>query len=91
VGLNGAGRIGSFHAGSVARRLVRADLVAIADPAPGAAAALAAKFGVSTATTDVSELLADPSVDAVQMSEIATPGAETEAQMRLSNEGYHYA
>jgi myo-inositol 2-dehydrogenase/D-chiro-inositol 1-dehydrogenase len=46
VGLIGAGRIGSFHGETVARRLVDAELVAIADPAPGAAAGLAGKLGL---------------------------------------------
>ncbi|WP_197423410.1 Gfo/Idh/MocA family oxidoreductase, partial [Sinorhizobium sp. Sb3] len=48
VGLIGAGRIGSFHGETVARRLVEAELVAIADPAPGAAAALAGKLDVDS-------------------------------------------
>lgn len=65
IALIGAGRIGSFHAESVARRLVDASLVAIADPAPGAAAALAAKLGVPKAETDVAAVLADPAVEAV--------------------------
>ena len=70
VGLIGAGRIGSFHAESVARRLVDANLIAIADPVPGAAEKLAEKLGATQAVTDVSALLANPDVDAVI---IATP------------------
>lgn len=70
VGLIGAGRIGSFHGETVARRLVDADLVAIADPAPGASKALAEKLGVDNAYTDVGQLLAHPGLDAVI---IATP------------------
>jgi myo-inositol 2-dehydrogenase/D-chiro-inositol 1-dehydrogenase len=70
VGLIGAGRIGSFHGETIARRLVDADLVAIADPAPGAADKLAGVLDVPHATTDVAALLADPAVDAVM---IATP------------------
>ncbi|MFC3321273.1 Gfo/Idh/MocA family oxidoreductase [Mesorhizobium cantuariense] len=65
VALIGAGRIGSFHAESVVRRLVDANLVAIADPAKGAAEALAAKLEVPTAVTDVSAVLSDPAVEAV--------------------------
>jgi len=57
IGLIGAGRIGSFHGESVARRLVDADLLAIADPAPGAAEKLAARLGAREATTEVGELL----------------------------------
>lgn len=70
VGLIGAGRIGSFHGQSIARRLVDAELVAIADPAPGAAAKLAETLGVDAAYAEVSELLAHPGLDAVV---IATP------------------
>ncbi|MEY9536102.1 Gfo/Idh/MocA family oxidoreductase [Sinorhizobium fredii] len=70
VGLIGAGRIGSFHGETVARRLVDAELVAIADPAPGAAAALAGKVDVESSYTDVPDLLAHPELDAVI---IATP------------------
>ncbi|MBY3026993.1 Gfo/Idh/MocA family oxidoreductase [Rhizobium leguminosarum] len=70
IGLIGAGRIGSFHGESVAKRLVDAELVAIADPAPGAAAKLADKLGVDASYTDVAEMLAQPGLDAVI---IATP------------------
>ncbi|MEK1925321.1 MAG: Gfo/Idh/MocA family oxidoreductase [Rhizobium giardinii] len=70
LALIGAGRIGSFHAESVARRLVDADLVAVADPAPGAAGRLAAALDAPKAYTSVSELLANPEVDGVI---IATP------------------
>jgi myo-inositol 2-dehydrogenase/D-chiro-inositol 1-dehydrogenase len=65
VGLIGAGRIGSFHGESVARRLVDADLLVIADPAPGAAEKLAGKLGTPKATTQVWELLDNPAVEAV--------------------------
>jgi len=70
IALIGAGRIGSFHAESVARRLVDANLVAIADPAPGAAEALASKLDARKSFTDVAAVLADPDVEAVI---IATP------------------
>lgn len=70
VGLIGAGRIGSFHAESVTRRLVDAELVSIADPAPGAAEKLAQSLNVPRATADVPALLADPNIEAVI---IATP------------------
>ena len=65
VGLIGAGRIGSFHAESIARRVPDATLLGIADPAPGAAERLAAKLGAPIHTTDVVELLARPDLDAV--------------------------
>lgn len=70
VGLIGAGRIGSFHGETVARRLVGADLVAIADPAPDAAAKLAKNLEVDAAYTDIADLLAHPGLEAVI---IATP------------------
>jgi myo-inositol 2-dehydrogenase / D-chiro-inositol 1-dehydrogenase len=70
IGLVGAGRIGSFHAESIARRLVDANLVAVADPAPGAAETLAARLGAPNAYTTVSELLANPEIEGVV---IATP------------------
>lgn len=70
VGLIGAGRIGSFHGESVARRLVDAELVAVADPAPGAAAKLAEALGADASYPDVAEMLSHPALDAVI---IATP------------------
>ncbi|OOO17968.1 dehydrogenase [Agrobacterium salinitolerans] len=70
VGLIGAGRIGSFHGESVAKRLVDAELVAVADPAPGAAAKLADALGADASYTDVAEMLSHPGLDAVI---IATP------------------
>ncbi|AYM65749.1 Gfo/Idh/MocA family oxidoreductase [Agrobacterium fabrum] len=70
VGLIGAGRIGSFHGESVAKRLVDAALIAVADRAPGAAAELADKLGADASYTDVAEMLSHPGLDAVI---IATP------------------
>lgn len=70
IGLIGAGRIGSFHGETVARRLVDADLVAIADPAPGAASKLAEKLDVDAVYTDIADFLAHPGLDGVI---IATP------------------
>ncbi|NNU46506.1 Gfo/Idh/MocA family oxidoreductase [Rhizobium sp. WYCCWR 11279] len=70
LGLIGAGRIGSFHGETVSHRLVNANLVAIADPAPGAAAKLGETLDVETAYTGVAELLSHPGLDAVI---IATP------------------
>jgi myo-inositol 2-dehydrogenase/D-chiro-inositol 1-dehydrogenase len=65
LALVGAGRIGSFHAETVVNRLVDTHLVAIADPAPGAADRLADKLECPLATTDVDAVLADSSVDGV--------------------------
>ncbi len=66
AGLIGAGRMGSFHAETLARRLPGTRLAAIADPAPGAAQQLADRLGGGLrALTDPGQLLADPAVDAV--------------------------
>jgi myo-inositol 2-dehydrogenase / D-chiro-inositol 1-dehydrogenase len=70
-GLIGAGRIGSFHAETIAHRLPDADLVAIADPVPGAASVLADRFGAD-AFTDAAQLIADPRIQAVA---ITSPAA----------------
>ncbi|TDU01969.1 myo-inositol 2-dehydrogenase/D-chiro-inositol 1-dehydrogenase [Streptomyces sp. 846.5] len=77
VGLVGAGRMGSFHAESLARRIPGARLAAVADPAPGAAQRLANRLGCPKALTDIGALLADPEIDAVV---IATP-ARTHADL----------
>jgi myo-inositol 2-dehydrogenase / D-chiro-inositol 1-dehydrogenase len=65
VALIGAGRMGSFHGETLARRIPGARLVAVADPAPGAAERLAAALGADRASTDPAETLADPAVEAV--------------------------
>ena len=64
VGLIGAGRIGTFHAQVVAERVPNAQLIAVADPRPEAAEALAARFGTQ-AFTDPVQLINDPTVEAV--------------------------
>lgn len=75
VGLIGAGRMGSFHAESLARRVPGAVLAAVADPLPGAAQRLAERLGVE-AYSDLQAMLDDPAIDAVV---IASP-ARTHAQ-----------
>ncbi|MFF4525118.1 Gfo/Idh/MocA family oxidoreductase [Streptomyces bluensis] len=70
VGLIGAGRMGSFHAETLAHRLPGVRLAALADPAPGAAQRLGDRLGCSTTYTEIGDLFADPRVDAVV---IATP------------------
>jgi myo-inositol 2-dehydrogenase / D-chiro-inositol 1-dehydrogenase len=65
VALIGAGAIGAFHGESLARRVPGTRLAAVVDPAPGAAERLAASLGTATATTDVAQVLADDSVEAV--------------------------
>jgi myo-inositol 2-dehydrogenase/D-chiro-inositol 1-dehydrogenase len=65
VALIGSGRMGSYHGATVSRRLPGAHLVAVADPAPGAADKLAIALGVDRAYTDAAQLWTDPAVDAV--------------------------
>jgi len=71
----GAGRIVSFHGESVARRPADANLLAIADPAPGAVEKLAAKFGAPKTTIEVSERLNDPAVEAALAIALACIGS----------------
>src|SRR6478736_4954865 len=65
IGLVGAGRMGSFHGRTVARKIYGAKLKAIADPVSGAAERLAKELGVSKAYTDPKEMFQDPHIDAV--------------------------
>jgi myo-inositol 2-dehydrogenase/D-chiro-inositol 1-dehydrogenase len=64
VGLVGAGRIGSSHATLLARHVPGAELVAVADPRPGAAEALASRLGCRP-LTDPAAVFADRQVEAV--------------------------
>jgi myo-inositol 2-dehydrogenase/D-chiro-inositol 1-dehydrogenase len=77
VALIGSGRMGTFHAETVARRLPGARLVAVADPAPGAADRLAGTLGADRAYPDVQAVWEDDAVDAVV---IAAP-ARTHADL----------
>lgn len=70
IALLGAGRIGQVHARTIVQRVPSARLVAIADPMPDAAANLAARFGVSTVSTDCLAHINDADIDAVM---ICTP------------------
>lgn len=63
--LVGAGRMGTFHAETIAHRLPDAVLHGVADPAAGVAAALTERLGAPVAYTDPYRALADPDVDAV--------------------------
>jgi myo-inositol 2-dehydrogenase/D-chiro-inositol 1-dehydrogenase len=65
VALIGSGRMGAFHGETVSRRIPGARLVAVADPAPGAAERLAGALGADRAYTDVAQVWNDPEVDAV--------------------------
>ncbi|GIF20114.1 myo-inositol 2-dehydrogenase [Paractinoplanes tereljensis] len=57
--------MGSFHGETLSRRLPATRLVAVADPAPGAAQRLAAELGADRAYTDAAQVWADPEIDAV--------------------------
>lgn len=59
----GAGRIGLVHAATIASH-PQASLAVVTDPAPGAAATLAARFG-ARATETVADVFEDAEVDAV--------------------------
>src|SRR4051794_11145996 len=65
VALIGSGRMGSCHGATLAHRLPGARLVAVADPAPGAAEKLAAEWGAPSAYTDSAQAFADRAVQAV--------------------------
>jgi myo-inositol 2-dehydrogenase / D-chiro-inositol 1-dehydrogenase len=75
VGLVGAGRIGTSHATLLARHVPGAELVAVADPRPGAADLLAAELGCR-AVSDPEALFADPHIEAVVIT--ASSGAHAE-------------
>lgn len=65
LGLIGSGWMGAFHAESIAHRIPEADLVAVADPVPGAAERVAAPLGVDRTYLDAAELINDPRVEGV--------------------------
>jgi myo-inositol 2-dehydrogenase/D-chiro-inositol 1-dehydrogenase len=65
IGLIGAGRIGQVHAATITTRVPNARIVAVADAIIDAANAAARKFGIPKATADYTELIADPSIDAI--------------------------
>jgi myo-inositol 2-dehydrogenase/D-chiro-inositol 1-dehydrogenase len=76
VALIGSGRMGAFHAGTLARRLPGARLVTVADPAPGAAERLVSAIGAGRACTELREVWDDPAVDAVVIAAPARAHAE---------------
>jgi myo-inositol 2-dehydrogenase/D-chiro-inositol 1-dehydrogenase len=71
----GAGRIGASHATLLARRVPEAELVAVADPRPGAAEAVAAPLG-ARAESAVEAVLAAGDVDAVVVTASSVAHAE---------------
>jgi predicted dehydrogenase len=62
----GAGRLGLLHAENLARHVPGAELAVVVDVDAAAAQRAAAACGVP-ATTDVARVLADPTVDAVEI------------------------
>lgn len=88
VGLIGAGWIGRFHGESVALRIPGTRLVAVADPAAGAAASLIERVRPDARPyTDALELIADPNVEAVL---ISTPAStHTELVVAAAEAGKH--
>jgi myo-inositol 2-dehydrogenase/D-chiro-inositol 1-dehydrogenase len=75
IALIGAGRIGTMHAGNVARRVPGAELKTVADPRLDAAQQVAAKYD-ATATANVDDAFKDPDIDAVMVTSIAGVHAE---------------
>jgi myo-inositol 2-dehydrogenase/D-chiro-inositol 1-dehydrogenase len=71
LGLFGAGRIGQFHAATIARKAEGVALGAIVDAVPEAAARLATATGAARWGSDPGVILDDPAIDAVV---IASPG-----------------
>ncbi len=69
VAVIGTGFVGKVHVENI-RRQTDAELVAIADQSQEIASAFGAQLGIDRAVGDYSELLADPSIDAVH---ICTP------------------
>ncbi|MCD2103817.1 Gfo/Idh/MocA family oxidoreductase [Rhodococcus erythropolis] len=88
VGLIGAGWIGRFHGESVALRIPGTRLVAVADPAPGAAASLIERVSPDARPyTDALALIADPNVEAVL---ISTPAStHTDLVVAAAEAGKH--
>jgi myo-inositol 2-dehydrogenase/D-chiro-inositol 1-dehydrogenase len=75
IGVVGTGRIGTFHARTLARRVPDAHLVGVSDTRSGAASALAAELGVLEFETP-SRLIASPDVDAVVIAATSTAHAD---------------
>jgi myo-inositol 2-dehydrogenase/D-chiro-inositol 1-dehydrogenase len=74
-GLIGCGRIGTYHATTLARRLTEADLVTVADPFEDSARRLGEALGVEW-RTDAQALLDDPRIEAVAITCASTAHAD---------------
>lgn len=75
IGVVGTGRIGTFHARTLARRVPEARLVGVADAMPGGASAVAEELGVREFDTP-GALLASDDVDAVVIAASSTAHAD---------------
>jgi myo-inositol 2-dehydrogenase/D-chiro-inositol 1-dehydrogenase len=75
LGLIGCGRIGTYHATTLARRLAEAELVAVADPFEAAARRLGEELDVEW-LTDAQALIDDPRLDAVAITCASTAHAD---------------
>jgi myo-inositol 2-dehydrogenase / D-chiro-inositol 1-dehydrogenase len=73
-GLIGCGRIGTYHATTLARRLTEARLVAVADPIESSAQRLGESLGVDW-LTDPQTLIDDPRIEAVAVTCASTAHA----------------
>ncbi len=87
LALIGSGRMGSFHGETVSRRLRGSRLVAVADPAPGAAQHLADVLGAERAYVDAADVWADPQVDAVVIAAPARFHADLVAAAAAAGKG----
>ena len=65
VGIIGAGRIGKVHASTLVTRIMDANVLAVADAFLGPAEALAKQYNIPKFTTDHTEILSDPDIQAV--------------------------
>ncbi|MGW1345078.1 Gfo/Idh/MocA family oxidoreductase [Kribbella sp. NPDC002412] len=74
LGLIGAGRIGTMHAGNIARHVPGAELTAVADTRPEAAQRLAGKYDADA--RDVDGVIKDPEIDGVVITSIAAAHEE---------------
>ncbi|GAA2747223.1 Gfo/Idh/MocA family oxidoreductase [Terrabacter aerolatus] len=74
-GLIGAGRIGTHHATTLARRLGEAELVAVADPRVAAAERLGEELGAEW-LADPQDLIDDPRIEAVAITCASTAHAD---------------
>ena len=74
-GLIGCGRIGTYHATTLARRLTEADLVAVADPFEESARRLGEMLGVEW-RTDAQAVLDDARIEAVAITCASTAHAD---------------